>query len=751
MTLFEQTYVVGTFRGFSESGMEFHADLVLPYRDEFQSTAMHGQFVLVQLEHDQEAVFGRITNIASQGRLVSPIGEDYANRAVRDQRPIPEELREQYLKYKVNIRILGVLRREGDKLLFVPSHRRLPHVGAPVAFLSPELLAEVSNAVDDAPDSVPIGYLAFGEFVYSGDDKRAHPEPWMVIKSPAIMPRFQISKLLARRTYVFARAGFGKSNLVKLLFSSLYAAKPAVPRRGGRSDPVGTVIFDPDGEYFWPDPRGNPGLCDVTHLADQLVVFTNRQAPSPTYQSFVVDGVKLDIRQLPAARVLGVALAPERQDQQNVTKLKALSPAKWHELVDIIDRVGLAADPDRVKDILGLHQGDEVQVMAAIANMSKVVRALHDKSSQLLPTLKKALSEGKLCVVDISQMRGQQGLQLASMILSDIFEHNQNEFTAKNPRTIPTIAVIEEAQSVLGASTQSEDGPFVAWVKEGRKYDLGAVMITQQPGSLPGELLSQGDNFFVFHLLSATDLAALKRANAHFSDDLLAALLNEPLVGHGIFWSSAPGTDTHARPYPLSVRILSFSDSHQLRDRDNDGPPLDIYAFQLRQRFQQAVNVAAQQAPSSSDAPVPVASTEAEAGTAEEPVDVDARYRAQAIQGLRQSEEFWNKLDSPEGIKWARVQGLLSQAGPGKDIILDPFRWAYSIVPLAMTQLVGKQDVAWRTERRTEPDGKSVLWIIRGAIPKHAGPPAQSPASTDTLFDLAAREGAVGDDDDPPF
>jgi len=63
-------------------------------------------------------------------------------------------------------------------------------------------------------------------------------------------------------------------------------------------------------------------------------------------------------------------------------------------------------------------------------------------------------------------------------------------------------------------------------VKEGRKYDLGAVLITQQPGSISGEILSQGDNWFVFHLLSATDLQALKRANAHFSDDLLSTLLN---------------------------------------------------------------------------------------------------------------------------------------------------------------------------------------------------------------------------------
>ena len=46
--------------------------------------------------------------------------------------------------------------------------------------------------------------------------------------------------------------------------------------------------------------------------------------------------------------------------------------------------------------------------------------------------------------------------------------------------------IIEEAQSVLGRRLE-ETSPFVEWVKEGRKYDLGAIMITQQPGSMAPE------------------------------------------------------------------------------------------------------------------------------------------------------------------------------------------------------------------------------------------------------------------------
>jgi hypothetical protein len=734
VNLFDEDQIVGVFRGFSESGMEFHADLVMPYRDEFQSTPMHGQFVVVQLEHEREAVFGRITTIAAQGRLVSPIGEDYAVRAVRDRREIPDELRSQYLKYKVNIRVLGILRYVGDKLLFVPSHRRLPHVGAPVAFLSPGILAEIANANDDDPSAAAIGYLAFGEFVYCGDDARAAAEDWMVQKSPAIMPKFQISKLTSRRSFVFARAGFGKSNLVKLLFSTLYSTDggPTVPRRGGRKDPVGTVIFDPDGEYFWPDYRGNPGLCDVPDLEDRLVVFTNREAPSDTYGSFVVSGVKLDIRQLPAAMVLGVALSAERQDQQNVAKLKNLNSERWRQLVNLVYNSNpgeLYANPAEFAGILGLGQDQAAEQNAAISNMVRVVNDLHDPSSQLLRALKKALSDGKLCVVDISQMRGPQGLKLAGIILSDIFAYNQEQFTAREPHTIPTIAVVEEAQSMLGGSSTREDGPFVSWVKEGRKYDLGSLMITQQPGSLAPELLSQGDNFFVFHLLSQGDLVALKRANAHFSDDLLSTLLNEPLVGHGIFWSSAPGTDQHARPYPLSVRVLNFSKSHTLRDPQNNGQKLlGIYAEKLRTGFTEAIEKAAQKIDAGAiGGEQSGLETDYDAQT--QPAhDVEESYRQAAIEALRNSDKFWSGVGSTQGMKWGSIQSILASNAP--TIVPDAMAWARNLVKPALDEILGIKGNDWDSERRS--DGKT--WVTDRNSDRAARRPSavQEPSKADT-------------------
>jgi len=704
MELFDRGHVVGVFRGFSQGGMEFHADLVMPYRADLQSIPMHGSFILVQLEHEREAVLGRITTISSQGRLVSPIGEDYAVRSVRDRRPIPDDLLDQYLKYKVDIRVLGVLRQDGDKLIFVPSHRRLPHVGAPVAMLAPDVLVEVAGAgADRQGGEVELGHLALGEFVYSGDDPLSGSEPWIVPKHPCVRPRFQIDKLVSRRSFVFARAGYGKSNLIKLLFSRLYATGPTVTKRAGARVPVGTVLFDPDGEYFWPDDKGRPALCDVPDLRDRLVVFTNRHAPSPFYESFTVDGVRLDIRELKPSRVLAIAISTDRQDQQNVAKLRAMSQENWRRLVDLVYANGLGADPNVVADLAGFKAADDVQTTAAISNMTRVVGSLHDPSSQFLTALKTALTAGKLCVVDISQMRGQQGLQLAGVVLSHLFEHNQEEWTKADPRTIPTIAVLEEAQSILGGGGQAEDGPFVAWVKEGRKYDLGAVLVTQQPGSLPQELVSQGDNFFVFHLLSAADLTALKRANAHFSEDLLASLLNEPIVGHGVFWSSAPGTDRSTKPYPLPIRVLDFADGLSPADPQYDREPIENYAAGLRQRLRDAVAGAADQ--------LAVAQGGEPDGTGtSEPVDAQALYRAAAVRQLGEDRRFTRALVARQPVKWGTFQSWLAGYAPPPPAVDDGFRWAYHVVPEAFAQLLGTH--GWVMERRITEQGDAKMFFV---------------------------------------
>lgn len=684
--LFPREQVVGIFRGFQQGGMEFHADLVLPYRNEFQNIPMHGQFLLVQLETPDEAVLGRIASFSSEGKLSFGSGEEFNIRAVREERPIPEDLREQYLKYRVNIRVLGVLRKNGKGLTFVPSHRRLPHVGSKVAFPASDVLREIAG---HNIDGAPIGHLAFGEYIYAAGNTQFEAQEWMQIVQPEVMVRFPIDSLVSRRSFVFARAGFGKSNLNKLLFSKLYETTPYVTKRAEKRVPVGTVIFDPDGEYFWPDDKGRPGLCDVPNLEDKLVVFTERKNPSPFYQSFVAGGIKLDIRRLKPGDVIAIAVGSERQDQQNVRKLRGLPQDRWESLVNLIDTTGNTTPLEDICRLLDLdQQRQEAEALAARGNMTAIVKMLHDKSSQLMDMLVHALSEGKLCVIDVSQMRGGQSLVLSGLILRRIFDRNQLEFTAADPKTIPTIAVVEEAQSVLNENAPAAE-PYIAWVKEGRKYDLGALLITQQPGSIPVEILSQGDNWFIFHLLSAADLTSLKRANAHFSDDLLSSLLNEPIPGQGVFWSSVGG-----KPYPVSLRALSFEKMFSMRDHDYNQPAGHTYAQTLHSIFSGMRQIATTARVPEAESAGTLFPAEAEREEVEL-VDVMANIEQRTIEALRGDNDIRQKLESANGMPWYGVQQFLIDHLP--EHLEDRRQFAYNLVSKAMNAIFGSQSQAWET------------------------------------------------------
>lgn len=484
------------------------------------------------------------------------------------------------------------------------------------------------------------------------------------------------------------------------------------------------MIFDPDGEYYWPDANGRPGLCDVPDLENQIVVFTGKDAPSDFYGSFVAGKVKLDIRDLPAPLVQSIALGEEKQGQQNVQKLKGLKGQDWRDIVDEVHKNRNGADEGLFREKLNLAAGQDAEMLAARANMTSVVSMLHDPSSQMLSSLVAALRGGKLCVVDISQMRGAAGLALSGIVLRHIFEKNQEEFTKSSPDPIPTIAVVEEAQAVLRGG--SGDAAYEEWVKEGRKYNLGSLLITQQPGSIPFELLSQGDNWFIFHLLSAGDLKAVKNANAHFSDDLLSSLLNEPLPGNGVYWSSVPGaTDEAGNAYPIPIRVLSFEGSNKMLDPDYDRPGVGTYAAGLakdnRERIDRARLAVTHSGPVEESKPGDSDDGEPSEGDGEDTgpngdFDLGELYRKAAIEHFRNDDELWGKIQKMgRAVPWMGVLSSLEKSLTENDVP-NANRAAHELVTRALTEVVGVEDEAWSTEMRPRKNDPSsnTAWIVLG-------------------------------------
>jgi hypothetical protein len=340
--------------------------------------------------------------------------------------------------------------------------------------------------------------------------------------------------------------------------------------------------------------------------------------------------------------------------------------------------------------------------------MTNVVNMLHDRSSQLLGLLMQALQDGKICIVDVSQMRGTAAFVLAGIVLRRIFDRNQLEFTRAEPKTIPTIAVIEEAQTVLNEKAAAAE-PFISWVKEGRKYDLGAVLVTQQPGSIPDEILSQGDNWFIFHLLATGDLGSVRKANAHFSDDLLSSLLNEPIPGQGVFWSSVAG-----KPYPISMRVLSFEAAYKLQDAKYDRDAVDCYAARLR-KTDEAIQDEAKahtlvpEFPTIEDAN-PASGSDASLfpdSSEEGAVDLEALYRKRALDAVNADKMLLGRLND-SGAPWRAVLECIKTRLP--DTIDDKQGKAFQLVAVTLDSLFGKQPSGWHSFKSS----KGVTYVKRG-------------------------------------
>lgn len=554
---------MGTFKGFTERGYEFTAEIVAPYNTAMLERPQLGQFILIELGSIDEASLGRVTKFVPSGLLATAEGEDYINTLQSRDQQVPEDLKEQKLKYRIQIKLLGAVKlienRENKKdIIFIPSQRRLPHLGAKVALPSSGVLKKLCSLNRGETD---LGDYVLGEFVYNGRQNESGIPGKFRSLSPQLKVTFNINNLVSKRSTVFARAGYGKSNLIKFLISELY--RKGIPRTE-KGQEVGTLIFDAEGEYFWPDFKGRPGLCDVPHLEQNIIVFTNRESENTYYERWKAGAVKLDIRDLPARDVIGIAISPDRQTQQNIIKLKSLNRTNWRQMVDLITREGLQADDNEIGRLLGYSNSEaKAEIAAARSNMNNVVNHLHDPNSKLITGTISALKQGLVVVIDISMLSSTAGYNIAGLLLRKIFSYNQENFTGgKSP--VPVISVIEEAQSVLGKHLE-ESSPFVEWVKEGRKYDLGAILVTQQPGSLAPELLSQADNWFCFHLLSEGDASTLGRYNSHYSHDILAHLIGEPIPGNCYMWSSPE------QPFVLPVRIRNFESLYKANLGDTAG------------------------------------------------------------------------------------------------------------------------------------------------------------------------------------
>ncbi|MBE0541671.1 MAG: ATP-binding protein [Verrucomicrobia bacterium] len=529
--LYANTPAVGLLKGFSPLPHQLEVDVVVPHQE--RGLPGFGEFLLVELSAS-EALVGRVSRYHAAGQLATDRGDAYLVDLAKTEDAVPAPLMRQMLRYNLKMQLLGhlQLQAQDDKFKFSVGERAFATLGSKVRVPSDTALAFLCNVgLEDDPTATPLGHLVYGQ---------------RELKSVPV--RFSVERLKGRRSFVFARAGYGKSNLIKYLMSQLYSSPPD----------VGLLIFDPEGEYALPDAHGRPGLVNVPALRDRISLYTNRTV-EPQHADVFRGNVYVDFGDFPPQDIVAGFVAHEKQDSVFANLLRSQDWDRWRELVALLAKDGFATEDRKIAELLqyraqqSRQQQTDVSLSAIKNNLVPPIKRLHRPGATLGKNLLEELKQKRVVIADVSLLGSEDGLAITGMLLRRIFQNNVRHLTdRKTGQTVRCLAVLEEAQTMLGDRTLDDRNVFVRWVKEGRKYGLGCVLVTQQPSSISDQIISQGDNFFVLHLLNENDLQTLKRHNAYFSDEILGFIRGEPIPGNCYFWS-AP-----SQPFVLPARVFNF-------------------------------------------------------------------------------------------------------------------------------------------------------------------------------------------------
>jgi len=452
------------------------------------------------------------------------------------ERELSERDKQKMFSYTYRVQMLGTFTDTGTKIEFTTAVRKLPTVSYHARHLNPGEVKAIINGREDAT-GVKIGYLCIGEDVQKSKGEIL----------------FNLQRLRSRRTMVFAQSGFGKTNLVKVL---LYHAI--------RDTSYGKLIFDLNGEYVL-DSENTYGLgsLDDPIVRENLVVFSDRKIQDSDKKHFTFGGqVLINMHShLTVGDILSFSAGFSEVMKSFLLYLDE------EQISDFIQKID-----DYVKNPENLHrdypdfwaikkgQGVDASATKTIAAIRKRIRhlidegkGLHSPNSKLIETTFAALKQGKTVVIDLSLKDSVDASIISTILVRKLFEQNKQNFTGGNNNdVIETVIVVEEAQNVLSEElVRSNANPFVRCAKEGRKFKIGMVTITQRPSAISEEIRTQAENFFAFHMGNSDDIKALIKSNIHYGGVIADFIQRETIPGNLYMVTSE-------RAFVVPIRVDEF-------------------------------------------------------------------------------------------------------------------------------------------------------------------------------------------------
>ncbi len=280
-------------------------------------------------------------------------------------------------------------------------------------------------------------------------------------------------KVFSHHILIPATTGRGKSNLTSVMLWDCVSKKYC-----------GILVLDPHDEYYG---RVGKGLKDHPAARDALVYYTPNNPP-PGAQS-----LKINLADLKPQHFDGVAFWTDPQRQ-------ALAAAYHHFGEAWIKRIMLDEQDEqmakyfqegtlmvvkrKLMGILGLSiTGNDMQCYSVFDDIAGAT-AVTDVCNQL--------EKGNIVIVDTSSLSGAAEVLVGSVIAVEMLRRYRNYKRTGELEYKPVVSVVlEEAPRVLGKEVlQQGSNVFETIAREGRKFKIGLMAITQLPSDIPRSILA---------------------------------------------------------------------------------------------------------------------------------------------------------------------------------------------------------------------------------------------------------------------
>jgi len=287
--------------------------------------------------------------------------------------------------------------------------------------------------------------------------------------------KLEATNVLKHHILIPATTGRGKSNLVKTILYNLM-----------QNDNCGKLVFDPHNEYYGIGTQ--KGLKEHPESSKYIEFYTIRSIPGKL-------DLKFNVNLLEPIHATGSINFTQPQIEALIGFYR-LHRENWIQAV-FSDDTGTFARPG------GLAQGtlDVIRRRLSILlnfgfdeNNNIIERGIFTLNGyeSTVSNIVNSLIQGKTVIVDTSLFEGAREIFVATIIVENIFnEYKKLKFRDEiEDKPVITI-VLEEAPRVIGKKVlETRENVFGKIAREGRKFNIGLIGITQLPSLIDREILA---------------------------------------------------------------------------------------------------------------------------------------------------------------------------------------------------------------------------------------------------------------------